>query len=274
MKKKSNISNMHIKILGSEKIFGIFKPFLTKPKGTLLILCMVCLAPFYIQCQNMSPKKLLIFSKTEDFRHESTEVSIEAIKNLCAQNGIKVDATENSEWFNHKKLQEYDGIMFLNTSGNVFNTEQETAFREYMQAGGGFIGIHGASTTEYEWDWFGRMIGGYFNGHPEPQEATLIVNDTNHLSTQHLPKTWKRFDEWYNFRWIDEDFHVLISLDETTYEGGNHKDKHPIAWYKPFEGGRMFYTALGHTEESYSEEHFLKHVLGGILYTVDKSVND
>lgn len=243
-------------------------------KKTLLILWMTCLIPSYVLSQDSSSKKMLIFTKTVDFRHESTEVSIEAIRNLCAENGIETDATEDSEWFTSEKLNEYDAIMFLSSSGDVFNEKQEIAFQEYIRSGGGFVGIHGASTTEYDWDWFGKMIGGYFNGHPAPQDATVIVDDHQHVSTNHLPERWDRFDEWYNFRWVDKEFNVLLSLDETTYEGGEHPDNHPIAWYKSFEGSRMFYTALGHTKESYSEKPFLDHVLGGILYAMGESKNE
>ncbi|GLR18470.1 ThuA domain-containing protein [Portibacter lacus] len=257
-----------------KKIVSSIKRFFIKAERTVWMICLIGFIPFLAQSQNISKKKVLIFSKTMDYRHESTEVSIEAIKTLCAQNDINTEATENSEWFNSQKLKEYDAILFLNSSGDVFNREQEVAFENYIRSGGGFVGIHGASTTEYEWEWFGKMIGAYFNGHPEPQEAVVIVNDTTHLSTKHLPKKWKRFDEWYNFRWVDEDFNMLLSLDESTYNGGGHKDNHPIAWYKPYDGGRMFYTALGHDKESYSEQHFLNHVLGGILYAIDNPAKE
>lgn len=246
----------------------------TRSKKILIILWIACLVPAFVLSQDASPKKMLIFTKTVDFRHESTEVSIEAIKTLCAENGIEADATEDSDWFTSEKLNEYDAVMFLSSSGDVFNEKQEIAFQEYIRSGGGFVGIHGASTTEYDWDWFGKMIGGYFNGHPEPQDATVIVDNHQHLSTKHLPERWDRFDEWYNFRWVDKEFNVLLSLDETTYEGGEHPDNHPIAWYKSYDGGRMFYTALGHTKESYSETPFLDHVLGGILYAMRESKNE
>jgi len=255
-------------------LVGAFKSTSHEPKRALLLLCMLCFVPFLVWCQDAPTKKLLVFSKTKGFRHESIEVGIDALQKLGSENGIKVEVTEKSKWFNSKKLKEYDAVLFLSTSGNVFNRKQETAFKNFIQSGGGFMGIHGASTTEYEWDWYGKLIGGYFDGHPEPQEATLIVHDNTHLSTQHLSETWERFDEWYNFRWMDENFNLLISVDESTYTGGKHKNVHPISWYKPFEGGRMFYTALGHTKESYSDERFLNHVLGGILYVMGKSESE
>src|SRR5690606_20204337 len=130
-------------------------------------------------------EKVLIFTKTLDFRHESTEASIVAIKNLCEQYGIKAEATEDSGWFNPEKLKEYAAIIFLNSSGDVFNDQEEKAFRDYIRSGGGFVGIHGASSTEYGWEWFGKLVGGYFAGHPEPQKATLVIRDTVHISTQY-----------------------------------------------------------------------------------------
>lgn len=240
--------------------------------------CVFVLACYLIACtpvlvsgQAANAPKVLIFSKTKDYRHESTEASIVAITNLCRKHGIAADATEDSEWFTSEKLSAYRAVLFLNSSGDVFNEAQEAALTSYIQSGGGFVGIHGASTTEYDWEWFGRMIGGYFAGHPQPQNGTLIVHDTTHLSTRNLPRKWNHFEEWYNFRWVDENFNVLLSVDESTYQGGRHKDHHPISWYKSFEGGRMFYTALGHGTECYSDQHFLNHVLGGILYAIGES---
>lgn len=221
--------------------------------------------------QGNVPAKLLIFTKANDYVHESTAGGVIAITDLCRQHGIEADATDESEWFTKARLEEYGAVMFINTSGDVFNESQQNAFRDYIRSGRGFVGVHGASTTEYDWEWFGKMIGGYFAGHPEPQQATLIIHDTTHVSTRRLPKIWKHFDEWYNFRWVDQKFNLLLSVDEATYTGGRHKDHHPISWYKSFDGGRVFYTALGHTEECYSDEHFLNHVLGGVFYALGKS---
>lgn len=258
----------------AKTICNVFAFTSYKLRGTVFHFCIICLVPGMILSQNAPSKKILIFSKTEGYRHKSIEAGIEAIKLRCAQNHISADATENSRWFNKKKLREYDAVLFLSTSGDVLGKKQETALQDFIWSGGGFVGIHGATTTEYDWEWFGNMIGGYFDGHPEPQEATLIIDDSTHPATKHLPRTWIHFDEWYNFRWINDDFNVLISVDESTYKGGKHKNGHPIAWYKSFEGGRIFYTALGHTDESYSEEHFLNHLMGGILYAVDKTTNE
>ncbi|PCE64439.1 ThuA domain-containing protein [Sediminicola luteus] len=211
---------------------------------------------------------LLIFSKTAGFRHESIETGVKALRELCSQNGIEVTHTEDARWFTKKRLKKFDAVLFLSTSGDVFNKKRQRAFKRFIHGGGGFIGIHAASTTEYDWPWYGQLLGAYFDGHPEAQDAVVRVTDPSHLATTHLPKKWKRFDEWYNFRWIDKSFHTLLTVDESTYTGGKHQNNHPIAWCKEFNGSKVFYTALGHTKESYTEKQFLKHLLGGIKWVM------
>ena len=128
------------------------------------------------------------------------------------------------------------------------------------------MGIHSASDTEYSCPWYGQLIGSYFANHPQPQTATVLVEDRTHPSTRHLPQRWERFDEWYNFRSNPRgQVNVLLTLDESTYSGGTMGD-HPIAWYHAFEGGRSWYTGGGHTAASYKEEAFIQHIRGGLLY--------
>jgi type 1 glutamine amidotransferase len=114
------------------------------------------------------------------------------------------------------------------------------------------------------------MIGAYFSNHPAQQTASIILNDSNHLATKGLPAIWTRKDEWYNFKEISTHINVLLSLDEKSYKGGTNGANHPMAWYHEFEGGRVFYTALGHTNESYAEPLFLQHILGGINYAIGR----
>jgi type 1 glutamine amidotransferase len=147
---------------------------------------------------------------------------------------------------------------------------RRAAFQAWLENGGAFVGVHAASDTEYKWPWYGKMIGGYFTGHPKIQPATLRPVVKDHPATKHLPAEWKRKDEWYNFRDLQADNVVLILLDEKTYEGGKNGDHHPIAWCKDVGKGRMFYTAGGHTKESYVEPEFLQHVNGGLLWTLKK----
>jgi glucose/arabinose dehydrogenase len=171
-------------------------------------------------------------------------------------------------------LKKYAAIVFLSSTLELLAGNQEIALERYIQAGGGFVGIHAAADAEYDWNWYVKMIGASFKSHPANQEATLIINDKNHPSTNFLPATWTRTDEWYNFKNVNPDVKVLISIDEKSYQGGENGDKHPMAWYHNFDGGRVFYTELGHTNESYTEPMFLKHILGGIQYAMGDNTSD
>lgn len=217
----------------------------------------------------LKPKRVLIFSKTNGYRHESISVGIDAIKKLGADNNFLVDATEDSLDINTKNLNKYRAIIFLNTTGTVLGEKQELALQNFMKKGGGFVGVHSATDCEYNWSWYVKMIGASFESHPKQQIAKLVVIDDKHSSTQHLPQTWERKDEWYNFKNINPEINILIKIDETSYTGGKNNDNHPMAWYHNFGGGKVFYTALGHTVESYSEPLFLQHLLGGINYVMD-----
>jgi type 1 glutamine amidotransferase len=211
-------------------------------------------------------KSVLIFSKTAGFHHNSIAVAIPAIIKLGQENGFSVDTTTNSALFTESNLKQYDAVIFLSTTGDVLNNEQQEAFKKYIESGKGFVGVHAATDTEYDWPWYGDLVGAYFSKHPKQQQATLHVVDHNFIATKHLPETWSRFDEWYNFKYIAKGLHVLITIDEKSYEGGENGDNHPMSWYHDYDGGRAFYTELGHTEESYSDPLYLKHLLGGIKY--------
>lgn len=212
--------------------------------------------------------KILVFSKTEGYRHKSIEAGILAIQKLGQENGFEVQATEDAMIFTNDSLTKFRAIIFLSTSGDVLNTDQEKALQTFIRAGKGFAGIHGASTTEYDWPWYGQLVGAYFNKHPAVQPATLNVVEKNHPATQHLPEIWQRTDEWYNFKDIQSNIQVLITVDETSYTGGTNGKNHPFAWYQEFDGGRSFYTAGGHADKHYQEPAFLQHILGGILWAM------
>ena len=220
------------------------------------------------------PAKVLVFSKTAGFRHESIAAGIEAIKKLGEKYNFTVDTTENSDRFNEENLRNYKVVVFLNTTGDVLNKQQQNDFERFIQAGGGYVGVHAAADTEYNWPWYGQLVGGYFESHPNNpnvRTATFNVIDKTHISTDSLPDTWERTDEFYNYKNIQEDLNVLITIDESTYEGGTNGDFHPMSWYHDFDGGRAFYTAMGHTNESYDEPLFLKHLAGGMLYALGGS---
>lgn len=212
--------------------------------------------------------RVLVFYKTAGFYHESIPAGIQAIQDLGAKNKFKVDTTANSAVFTSENLKRYEAVIFLNTTGDVLSETEQKEFERFIQSGKGFVGIHSATDTEYSWPWYNKLVGAYFANHPKVQPANLLVVDKNHTSTSFLPDTWQRTDEWYNFKDIYEDIKVLAYLDETTYTGGKNGSNHPIAWYHEFDGGRAFYTAGGHTDESYKEPLFLKHILGGIKYAI------
>ncbi len=174
--------------------------------------------------------KVLVFSKTAGFRHGSIVPGKLAIMKLGQENNFAVDTTEDASKFTDAVLKEYNAVVFLNTTGDVFNNVQQAAFERYIQSGGGFMGIHAATDCEYNWPWYGKLVGAYFQSHPKQQTAKLIVNDNTHLSTAHLPAVWERYDEWYNFKKAPgNEVKVLISIDEKSYEGGKHGDSHPMA---------------------------------------------
>jgi type 1 glutamine amidotransferase len=226
------------------------------------------------QIQEDALFNVLVFSKTTGFRHSSIDDGITAIQELGAVHGFTINASENASIFTDDGLAPYAVIIVLNTTGDIFNSTQQGAMERFIQNGGGFVGIHSATDTEYDWPWYGQLVGSYFDGHPAIQEAEVNVMDSVHLATQGLPSPWTRTDEWYNFAPDpSSSVNVLLTVDEATYSGGTMGNPHPIAWYHKFDNGRSFYTALGHTEASYSETLFRQHLLGGILYAAGIDVS-
>lgn len=213
--------------------------------------------------------RILVFSRTAGFRHASIPDGIRAVTELGAGRWT-VDATEDSTVFTAANLKNYRAVVFLSTTGDVLDDGQQKAFENYIHAGGAWVGVHAASDTEYDWPWYGRLAGAWFAGHPAVnQEATVVVEDRTHPSTRMLPAEWKRLDEWYAFRTNPRsNVHVLASLDEKSYDPGKASmgGDHPIMWWQDFEGGRAWYTAGGHTKESYTEPLFRQHLREGIAW--------
>ena len=215
--------------------------------------------------------RVLVFSKTAGFRHESIGTGIETIKKLGEQHHFLVDTTENADRFNEENLKRYTAVIFLCTTGDVLNQQQQNDFERFIQAGGGYVGVHSATDTEYNWPWYGKLAGAYFKSHPNGpnvREAEFFVVNKDHPSTDSIPERFKKTDEFYNFKDINPAVNVLVKIDEKTYEGGENDGDHPMAWYHDYDGGRAFYTAMGHTNETYAEDTFLKHLWGGIKYAL------
>lgn len=219
--------------------------------------------------------RVLVFSKTAGFRHDSIPEGIAAVRELGAAGGFTVDATEDAGAFTTGNLARYDAVVFLSTTGDVLDAAQQGAFERYIKRGGGYVGIHAAADTEYDWAFYGGLAGAYFQSHPAIQPATVDVEDRAHPATSGLASTWNRTDEWYNYRSNPrEHAHVLASLDESSYTGGTMSGDHPIAWCQEYRGGRAFYTGGGHTKESYADPAFRQHLLGGIEYAVGDAQAD
>lgn len=226
-----------------------------------------------IICGNVSgksPKKVLVFSKTAKFRHtDGIRAGKLAIIQLGKENNFSVDTTEDAAVFTPENLKKYAVVVFLSTTGDVLDDQQQSAFEQYIRSGKGFVGIHAATDTEYDWPWYGKLVGAYFGSHPPgQQEAVFNVIDPNNISTRGLPAVWKKKDELYNFKWISDDLHVLIKIDEESYTGGKNGANHPMSWYHNYEGGRAFYTAMGHDNKSFEDPLYLQHILGGIEYAL------
>ncbi len=219
--------------------------------------------------------QVMVFSKTEGFRHSSIEAGLNAINHLGDENSFGVFATENAGYFHPDSLLHFQAIVFLNTTQNILNPDQEQAFMTYMQSGGGWVGIHAAADTEYDWEWYGGLVGAYFSSHPAVQPADIVVTDHFHPSTKELPRLWNHTDEWYNYNINPRaNVHVLAVIKESSYEGGEMGEDHPIAWAHHYDGGRAWYTGLGHTVESYQDRNMLSHILGGIEWAAGMADGD
>ena len=240
-------------------------------KATVLILGVLIFSGAFWLLPENPEGRLLVFSKTEGFRHASIEPGQEALRAMGQQYGFDVEVTEDAAAFTEDNLRRYDAVVFLNTTGDVLDEAQQQHFERYIESGGGYLGIHAATDTEYEWPWYGQLAGAYFAGHPSNpnvREGVLDVVDADHPSTATLPNPWRHTDEWYDFKSFNLNVHVLLKIDERSYRDEVKQQYHPVAWYHEVEGGRAFYTALGHTAASFAEPLFLEHLWGGIRYAV------
>jgi type 1 glutamine amidotransferase len=232
------------------------------------LLLAICVGTLLSGFTEKKKVRLLVFSKTAGFRHSSIGAGKLALLKMGAAQNWLVDTTEDAGFFTSDNLKKYDAVIFLSTTGNILDSAQQQAFEQFIRSGKGFAGIHAATDTEYDWPWYVGLVGASFESHPKQQTARLYRTDKAHLSTVMLPDTWERFDEWYNFKNINPATHTLLRIDESSYTGGKNGDQHAMAWYHEFGGGRSFYTALGHTDASYSEPLFLAHITGGINYVL------
>lgn len=217
--------------------------------------------------ERTTPPRVLVFSKTAGFRHGSIPKGVGALGLICSELGWRMDATEDARRFSVENLAKYDAVVFLSTTGDVLNEAQQAAFEAWVRAGGGYLGIHAAADTEYDWPFYGELVGAYFKGHPPVQAATVQVVDRDHPATARLPEEWERRDEWYDYRALPrEEVRVLARLNPQSYEGHSMGADHPIAWCHESLGGRALYTGGGHTPGSFNEEGFRAHLAGALRW--------
>ncbi|MEU4610532.1 ThuA domain-containing protein [Streptomyces umbrinus] len=213
--------------------------------------------------QHLEPL-VLVHTRTTDYRHESIPDGIAAVRSLGAAHGFAVHATEAPDFFD-APVGPYAAVVFLSTSGDILTPVGREHLAAYVEAGGGFVGVHAAACTEYDWPYYGELLGARFARHPDHQPGKAVVEDRGHPATRHLPAVWEFTDEWYDFRTNPRSsVRVLVSADESSYEGGGMGDDHPLVWCREQGAGRVFYTALGHASEAYEDPDFRQHLLGGI----------
>ncbi|MFI0450537.1 ThuA domain-containing protein [Actinomadura sp. 6N118] len=214
----------------------------------------------------MTSRNILVYTRTTGYRHDSIPAGVAAFRGLGAQHGFTVHATEDPATFTAERLASSDAVVFLSTSGDVLEPAGRRALLGRVAEGGGFLGVHSATCTEYDWPDYGALVGARFDGHPEIQPGLVNVVDRSHPATAHLPERWTWTDEWYNFRDGPTGVTVLATVDENSYRGGTMGLHHPLIWYREYGAGRSFYTALGHTEHAFDEPDFRRHLLGALRW--------
>jgi len=236
-------------------------------------LLVIILTTLSISCssEEKEPLRLLVFSKTVGFRHESISSGIKMIYDQSQKQRWIVTATEDAGMINDSVLKNIDVAVFLNPSGDALNEEQQAAFERFIRSGKGFVGIHSSADFEYEWPWYGRLNGAHFKMHPPSQEGTIIIENHDHPAMKPFKgmKTFTVYDEWYTFRENPRpNVNVLAILDESSIKKTENDDwimgDHPIIWWHEFEGSRAFYTGFGHPHEAFSNVTIVEHITEAI----------
>ena len=217
-----------------------------------------------LNCSGNNSYSVLVITETKGWVHDSIESGLKLIQNIGNKNNFNVYHSDNSSVITYKNLKEIKTIIFLNTTEEILTDVEQKVMESFIKSGKGFVGVHSAADTEYNWQWYGKLVGAYYRNHPEVMNGKILT--INHKITNHLDSEWEIEDEWYNFDYVNYDINILLHLDEDSYIGGEHPDYHPITWYHEYDGGRSFYTGLGHTKEVYDDERFIKLLEKGILY--------
>jgi type 1 glutamine amidotransferase len=221
---------------------------------------------------------LLVISKTAGYRHQVIPTGIKTLVEIAQEAKWGVTATEDTSLVTPEFLGHFDVVVFLMTTKAIFTPEEKAAIEAFVKGGKGVITIHTGADTEYEWPWYNRQLGAKFLGHPPAQKARLVIEDRSHPATSFFPAAeWVTTDEWYSFdRDPRPDVHVLISIDESSYNVDDNRwfagakqrmGDHPLVWWTLDGKGRVFQTALGHTEEMWADPLYRAHLKGAIEWT-------
>lgn len=247
----------------------------------LIVLSLISLSA-YSQNVNWKRVKVLVYTKNgKGYVHENIPFAARAIQRLGQQHGFSVDTTSKPEVMTEANLKQYNALIFTSTNNDVFDTDaQRLAFRRYVEAGGGFVGIHSVTGTERNWTWFKRMMGGTFLWHPKFQLFRLRVLATEHPSMQGVPAVWEKQDECYFLKELSPGPTVIMASDLTSLNpaeaekikasAGTYATLYPSAWYYDFDGGHTWVTQLGHDKKDYEEPVFLNHIFQGLRYVVGR----
>jgi type 1 glutamine amidotransferase len=262
-----------------EKLYTASDPG-TKIKKCFLTAIAV-LAAMFLTDRCLAEGHVLIYTKNgKGYIHENIASSVECLKKICDENHWTYEVTGDAAVFTPEKIGAFDVLVFSNTNNETFDTDaQKKVFQDYIHRGGGFVGIHSVCGSERTWPWFWANLGGKFVRHPKLQSFEIKVVDSKHASTAHLPEAWKWEDECYYMNELNPGIHVLLAVDLRTvvddqkdkYPGRVFGDYFPLAWYQEFDGGRQWYTAMGHKIKHYKDESFIKHLEGGIRWAMIKA---
>ena len=217
-----------------------------------------------LNCSSQNSFSVLVITETNGWVHDSIDSGLILIKDIANRNNFNVYYSDDSSVITDNNLKDIKTIIFLNTTQEILTDDEQKVMENFIKSGKGFVGVHAAADTEYDWQWYGKLVGAYFRSHPDVMNAKIFTVD--HSITDHLDYEWEIEDEWYNFDYTNNNINILLNLDEKSYEGGEHPDYHPITWFHEYDGGRSFYTGLGHTKEVYLDERFIKLLEKGILY--------
>ena len=239
--------------------------------GAILLAAAVAALAVAEAAADEAAPRFLVFSMVEPggYEHAAIPAGIAALRAIGDARGWRIDDTVDANAFADPGLADYDAVVFNNTVGDVLDPAQQAALQRFIRGGGGFVGIHAAADTEHGWPWYGALVGARFENHPKIQPALLRVEIADHPATQGLADPWPLVDEWYNFKATPralDDIAILLTVDEASYEGGEMGTDHPLAWARAFDGGRAFYTAIGHTEETWDAPAFRRHLAGGMAW--------